>query len=216
MHCLLYLNGTRLQLYIMTLYIIIISVVISLACFSDTSLYHKLILNPYQVKHRKQWYRMLTSGFMHADYIHLLVNMLVLFSFGRNVEVYYAMAFGDAGPYMYVLLYLSAIVAANASTQFKYQNSSYYNSLGASGAVSAILFTSILFAPLNTILLYGIIKLPGIVWAIAYLAFSVYMGKKQSDNINHEAHYYGAIYGVLFTIVLKPTVFIDFINHFLN
>lgn len=200
----------------MTLYIILITAIVSLTCFNNGTLYHKLILNPYQVKHRNEWYRMLTSGFMHADYIHLLVNMFVLYSFGRNVEAYYANIFGRSGDIVYVVLYLSAIVAANASTQFKYQNSSYYNSLGASGAVSAILFTSILFDPLESILLYGIIKLPGIIWAIIYMAYSVYMGRKQADNINHEAHYYGAIYGVLFTIVLKPAVLVNFIRIFTN
>jgi membrane associated rhomboid family serine protease len=199
----------------MTLYIIIITSLFSLLCFSNKTVYHQFILNPYQVKHQQQWYRLLTSGFMHADFLHLFVNMFVVYSFGNVVEYYYAAAFGAAGKWIYIALYLTAIVAANASTQFKYQNSSYYNSLGASGAVSAVVFASILFAPYNKIYLYGIIGLPGIILGAAYLAYSYYMAKRQSDNTNHEAHFYGAIYGIVFTLVLKPKVFLFFINQLL-
>lgn len=159
---------------------------------------------------------MLSSGFMHADFMHLFVNMFVVYSFGNAVEYYYSAAFGDLGKWIYVVLYLTAIVAANASTQFKYQNSSYYNSLGASGAVSAVVFASILFAPYNKIYLYGIIGLPGILLGIIYLVYSYYMGKKQTDNTNHEAHFYGAVYGIAFTLVLKPKIFGFFISQLLD
>lgn len=200
----------------MTLYIIIITTLISLLCFNNKEAYHKLILNPYRVKNNKEWYRMLSSGFMHADFMHLFVNMFVIYSFGNAVEYYYSAAFGDLGKWIYVVLYLTAIVAANASTQFKYQNSSYYNSLGASGAVSAVVFASILFAPYNKIYLYGIIGLPGILLGIIYLVYSYYMGKKQTDNTNHEAHFYGAVYGIAFTLVLKPKIFGFFISQLLD
>lgn len=200
----------------MTLYIIIITAAISLLCFNNKEVYQKLILNPYRAKHNKEWYRLLTSGFMHADFMHLFVNMFVVYSFGNAVEYYYSAAFGAMGKWVYILLYLTAIVAANASTQFKYQTNSYYNSLGASGAVSAVVFTSILFAPFSKIYLYGIIGLPGILLGIIYLVYSYYMAKKQSDNTNHEAHFYGAVYGIAFTLVLKPDVFSFFIRQLLS
>jgi membrane associated rhomboid family serine protease len=149
---------------------------------------------------------MVTSGFQHADFLHLFVNMFVMLSFGRAVENYYSQIFGIYSNWVFLLLYISSIFAANLSTLYKYQNTSSYNALGASGAVSAIVFTSILFNPFNKIYLYGIIGLPGILLGAIYLAYSYYMSKKQSDNINHEAHFYGAVYGVLFTLALKPKV----------
>lgn len=159
---------------------------------------------------------MVTSGFQHADFLHLFINMFVLLSFGRAVEDYYALAFGTYSQWIFLLLYISAIFAANVSTLYKYQNNSAYNALGASGAVSAVVFTSILFNPFNKIYLYGIIGLPGILLGAIYLGYSYYMSKKQNDNINHEAHFYGAVYGVLFTLALKPKVINIFIYELVN
>lgn len=195
----------------MTIYIIIATVIISLVCFNNHSLNAKLIFNPYLVKHHNEWYRMVSSGFQHADFLHLFINMFVLLSFGSAVEDYYALAFGAHGNWVFLLLYISSIFAANVSTLYKYQNNSAYNALGASGAVSAVVFTSILFNPFNKIYLYGIIGLPGILLGIIYLGYSYYMSKKQNDNINHEAHFYGAVYGILFTLALKPKVINIFI-----
>ena len=199
----------------MTIYIILATVIISLICFYNHNLHAKLIFNPYLVKHHKDWYRMVTSGFLHADFLHLFVNMFVMLSFGRAVENYYSHFFGTYSNWVFLLLYISSIFAANLSTLYKYQNTSSYNALGASGAVSAIVFTSILFNPFNKIYLYGILGLPGILLGAIYLAYSYYMSKKQSDNINHEAHFYGAVYGVLFTLALKPKVINIFIHEIL-
>jgi membrane associated rhomboid family serine protease len=159
---------------------------------------------------------MVTSGFQHADFLHLFVNMFVMLSFGRAVENYYSLYFGIYSNWVFLLLYISSIFAANLSTLYKYQNKSSYNSLGASGAVSAVVFTSILFNPFNKIYLYGIIGLPGILLGIIYLGYSYYMSKKQNDNINHEAHFYGALYGILFTLALKPKVINTFIFELVN
>jgi membrane associated rhomboid family serine protease len=200
----------------MTIYIIIATVIISLICFNNHNLNAKLIFNPYLVKHNKEWYRMVTSGFQHADFLHLFVNMFVMLSFGRAVENYYSLVFGQYSDWAFLLLYISSIFAANVSTLYKYQNNSAYNALGASGAVSAILFTSILFNPFNKIYLYGIIGLPGILLGAIYLGYSYYMSKKQSDHINHEAHFYGAVYGILFTLALKPKVINIFIYEMLH
>ena len=174
----------------------------------------KLIFNPYAINQKKEWYRFLSSGFLHGDWIHLLLNMFVLFSCGSAVQKYYAYFFGSAGNYLFILLYLSSIVAANASTYYAHKNNSGYNGLGASGAVSAVVFASILFQPTAKIYLYGLIGIPGYIAGIAYLVYSQYSSKNSQDNINHEAHFYGAVYGVVFTLVFKPSIFKYFLNQF--
>jgi membrane associated rhomboid family serine protease len=197
-----------------TLVIIVITAIISIQAFSNAGLMQKLIFNPYAINHKKQWYRFLSAGFLHADWMHLLVNMFVLFSFGSAVQKYYAYFFGSAGTYLFILLYLSSIVAANASTYFAHKSNSGYNGLGASGAVSAVVFASILFQPTTKIYLYGLIGIPGYLAGIAYLAYSQYASKNSQDNVNHEAHFYGAVYGIVFTLVFKPSVFKFFLNQF--
>lgn len=186
----------------MTLYIIVITAIISIAAFYKPELMDRLMFEPYMVKHHKQWYRYITCGFIHADLVHLAVNMYTLYLFGEAIEFYYGAAFGKNAWLMYALLYLTSIFAANVSTYMKYQDVPSYRSLGASGATSAIVFTAILFEPVN-LRIWG---LPGFLVGIGYLAYSYYAGRKGGDNINHEAHFYGAIYGILFTIVLKPEV----------
>jgi membrane associated rhomboid family serine protease len=193
----------------MTLYIIIITAAISLLAMQKPEITDRFVFQPYMVKHHKQWYRYITCGFLHGDLFHLFVNMFVLYSFGQTVEIYYKRVFGGEISWLiYILLYISSIFAANVSTYMKHQNDPQYRSLGASGAVSAVVFASILFNPYAKIYLYGIIGLPGIVLGLAYLGYSYYMGKKEAgDGINHEAHLFGALYGILFTIFLKPEVF---------
>lgn len=200
----------------MTIIILGITVLISVAGFYNRGIIDKLILNPYLIREKKQWYRFITSGFLHADFIHLAVNMYVLYIFGPAVERFYMRSFGSNASLIYVLLYLSSILASNASTYYKHKKDPNYNSLGASGAVSAILFAFILYAPYQPLTLYFVIELPGIVIAIGYLVYSYYMNKKQSDNINHQAHFDGAIYGIAYTIALKPSVFGHFINQLMN
>jgi membrane associated rhomboid family serine protease len=198
----------------MTLYIIIITTIVSLIAFSKPAISDQFVFSPYMMKYHRQWYRYVTCGLLHGDFFHLFVNMFVLYSFGNAVEIYYGYAFGLNGWMVYLLLYVSSIFAANVSTYSKHQNDPGYRSLGASGAVSAVVFTSILFDPFRSIYLYGIIGLPGILLGAIYLGYSYYMGKKGggADNINHDAHFYGAIYGIVFTVFLKPAVVMAFIN----
>lgn len=196
----------------MTIAIILITSLISLAGFYNNTVSDALIFNPYLIKHKKEWWRFLTCGLLHADFIHLFINMFVLFSFGQATEHYYSYAFGSKATLMYLTLYISGIFAANVSTYYKFHHIPTYRSLGASGAVSAILFTTLVFNPYAKIYLYGIIGLPGIVIGLAYLVYSYYMSKKEGDHINHEAHFYGAIYGFIFPIAFKPALFLVFIN----
>ncbi|MCF8254748.1 MAG: rhomboid family intramembrane serine protease [Bacteroidia bacterium] len=198
----------------LTLVIIVITAIISIQAFSQTQVMNNLIFNPFVIKQRNQWYRFVTSGFLHGDWLHLIINMFVLYSFGNVVQHYYKYFFGSAGNWMYLLLYLSGIFAANATTYYKQQNNPAYNALGASGAVSAVVFASILFQPTAKIYLYGIIGIPGYIAGILYLVYSQYAAQKGRDNINHDAHFYGAIYGIVFTLVFKPAVFKFFLNQF--
>jgi membrane associated rhomboid family serine protease len=198
----------------LTLIIIVITAIISIQAFSNHGLMNRLILDPYQMFRSKQWYRFITSGFLHADWLHLIINMFVFFSFGSIVEQYYSYFFGSAGKFMFVLLYLSSILAASASSYYGNRNNPSYRSLGASGAVSAITTTSILFEPMTKIYLYGIIGMPNIVAGILYLIYSQYASRNANDHINHEAHFYGAVYGVVFTLVAKPRIFYYFLDQF--
>ncbi len=203
----------------MTFIIIIITTILTFTALNRRDIQSKLIFHPYSIKHRKEFYRFLTSGFLHADFLHFFINMFVLFSFGQAVEQYYGMVFGETkGQILFVMLYVSSIIASSISTYNKYQEMVSYQSLGASGAVSAVLFASIVFNPYSKIYLYGIIGIPGIIAGIGYIAYSYYAAQRQNDNINHEAHLYGAIYGLLFTIVFKPSLGLYFLKQlfFLN
>ena len=200
-----------------TLLIIVFTAITSISAFSKPELAYRYQFNPYQVAHRKEWYRFFSHALIHADWMHLIINMLVLYFFGSVVEDYYVYIFGPIkGLVFFVLLYVSALVASSVTTFEKYRNAPHYNAVGASGAVSAVLFASVIFNPWMKIYLYGIIGLPGIAWALIYIIYSVYMGKKGGDNINHDAHLWGAIYGFVFTILLKPAIFTSFINKLLD
>lgn len=200
-----------------TLIIIIVTAAISISAFSKSELMYRYQFNPYMVAHRKEWYRFFTHGFLHADWLHLIINMLVLYFFGSVVENYFTHIFGVfKGSVFFILLYASSLVAASITTFEKHKNNHYYNAVGASGAVSAILFSSVVFNPWMKIYLYGIIGLPGIVWAFIYVGYSFYMGRKAQDNINHEAHLWGAIFGFVFTILIKPSIFLHFIDQLLS
>lgn len=200
----------------MTLLFILITSIISIIAFSNRNVMQKLILNPWQVQHRKQFWRLISSGFIHADWMHLIINMFVLFGFGQAVENYYAYYFEDKSTYYFILLYLSSVLIANAPSVARHKDQPYYNSLGASGAVSAVLFAAILFAPWSKIYLFGVIGIPGILLGPLYLYMEYRMGQKGGTNINHDAHFWGAVYGMIFTVLLNPKIFLDFIEQLKN
>lgn len=191
-----------------TVIIIAITCIVSILCFNGTLNGNKLIFNAYQVWHRKEWYRMLTSGMIHSGWGHLFFNMLTLYFFGRVVEQYFSAAFGGVlGTVLYVVLYVSALAISSLGDLVKYRDNWNYNALGASGAVSAVLFASILFAPKMGIYIYLIpIPVPGYIFAPLYLLYCWYMAKRNMDNIGHTAHFWGAVYGILFPIICKPDV----------
>ena len=197
-----------------TLILIAITVLVSFLCFNEMLDGRKLLFNAWSVWHRKEWYRMLSYGLIHGGWGHLFFNMLTLFFFGRVVEEYFAVAFGDvAGIVLYVVLYVSALAVSTTGDLIKYKNDYNYNALGASGAVSAVLFASILFEPKMGIYIYLIpVPVPGYLFAPLYLLYCWYMDKRNQDNIGHSAHFWGAVYGLLFPLVCKPVIF----QHFLS
>jgi len=200
-----------------TLILIIVTTVSSIYGWNNPSLQNKWMFNPYAVHHGKQYYRFLTSGFIHSNTVHLLFNMIALFFFGGVIERIYINIFGNIGIIFYLITYLAGIIAANLRTFFKYKDSSYYNSLGASGGVASILFASILYRPTSSICLYFAICIPAFILGAIYLIYSYYSAKRTGDNINHDAHLYGSLFGVVFTILLRPVVILEFfdrIKHF--
>ena len=168
------------------------------------------------VHNRKEYWRLISSGFLHAGFFHLLINMMVLLGFGTVVEMYYREAFPDNGKIYFTILYLGSILVANIPSLNKHKDNIYYNSLGASGAVAAILFASILFDPWQKIYIFGILPLPGVILGPLYLFFEYTMSKRGGTNINHDAHFYGAIFGLLYTIILDPSILKYFIHVLLN
>jgi membrane associated rhomboid family serine protease len=171
--------------------------------FSNRKLTDDLIFYPPAVTEHNQWYRFFTCGFIHADYGHLIFNMLSLYMFGDYVEEMFVPIFGNKGKIVYLLMYISALMVSMLPSYFKHRNDNYYRSLGASGAVSAIVFAGIFLAPLSKIGFFVIPPIiPGFIFAPLYLVISAYLAKKGGDNINHSAHIYGAVYGIAFLILV--------------
>lgn len=196
-----------------TLILITITCLVSILCFTGRLDANKLLFHAYSVWHRKEWYRMLTYGLVHGGWGHLFFNMLTLFFFGRVVEQYFAVAFGNVlGIVLYIVLYVSAIAVSTVWDLFKHKDDWNYSAVGASGAVSAILFASILFEPKMGIYIYLIpIPVPGYIFAPLYLLYCWYMAKRNMDNIGHTAHFWGAVYGLAFPLICRPDIF----SHFL-
>ena len=200
-----------------TLLIIIVTCIVSLLCFENRDLFNKLKHHPASESRNGEWYRMLTSGFLHADYFHLGVNMYVLYGFGSFVENEYLNHFGEAtGRIVYLLLYLIIIVLADIPSFIKHKNNSSYGAIGASGAVSGILFIAILLTPWSILELFFFIPIPAIVFGVLYLLYSSWASKHARDNIGHDAHFYGAIAGMVLSAFLLPYLLGDFIALFLQ
>lgn len=175
-------------------------------------LHSKLMLNPYLTIKQKEYWRLLTSGFVHNSPIHLFLNLFTLYFFGIAIEKILTFYYGELGVILYLILFLTAVIVANIPTMIKHKNSPGYNSLGASGGVSALVLAFILFDPIRDLCLYAIVCLPGYILGAIFIAYSIIMGKRGRDNINHDAHLWGAIYGLIFIIILRPSTIESFLN----
>jgi membrane associated rhomboid family serine protease len=190
-----------------TLVIIIVTVIVSMMAFNNRQLMDKLIFYPPAISRNKQWYRFFSCGFIHADTAHLIFNMLSLFFFGEGVEKKFTEIFHENGWWLYLLLYLSALYFSLLPTYRKHKEDAYYRSLGASGAVSAVLFAAFLLEPTLGVMIFFIpIPIPAFIFGPLYLIISSYMDRKGGDNINHSAHIFGALYGIAFVIIATQLV----------
>lgn len=193
---------------IATYVILLATCVVSFLAFKNEKLINDLILWPPAISRGKQYYRLVSYGFIHADGMHLLFNMITLYFFGRYVEQFVSGYIGMVG---FLAFYLSAIVVSILPTFMKNANNPAYRSLGASGAVSAVLFAFVLLNPWSTIIIF-VIPCPAIIYAVIYIGYSIYMDRQGSDNINHSAHLWGAAYGALFMIAMEPRVLSNFLS----
>jgi len=189
--------------------IIIIAVlifIVSNIAFRENQLFYKYQLNAYDFVYKKQYYRIITHAFLHADWAHLLINILVFISFGQALLAYFQYFWGDSANLIFIVFFVSAIMVSSIYSIYKNRNNISYNAIGSSGAVSAVLFASIFFDPWHKIYFFGVLPIPGIVFGILYLGYSFYMGKKNQDNIGHDAHFWGAVYGFIFPILIQPNL----------
>ncbi len=186
-----------------TLIIIIITALISFSAFSNQKIINDLIFYPPAITEQNQWYRFFTCGLIHADFGHLFFNMFSLYLFGEFVEKSFAspILFGEKGRWIYLTMYVLALFVCLLPTFIKHKRDFSYRSLGASGAVSAVIFAGILFAPTAKIGFFFIPPIiPGYIFGPLYLILSTYLEKQASDNVNHSAHIWGALFGILFIV----------------
>lgn len=189
-------------MFTITIAIILITCVVSFTAFSNEKITNDLIFYPPAVSNQNQWYRFITSGFIHADIMHLAFNMFTFYFFGDPVEKAFLSIYGGMGKLFFALLYLASLVACLLPTYLQHKDNYYYRSLGASGAVSAVLFAGILLFPTMGIRIFPIpFSIPAFIFGPIYLILSAYLAKKGQGNINHSAHIWGAIFGVIFLAV---------------
>jgi membrane associated rhomboid family serine protease len=193
-----------------------LTVLVSFSAWNRPQLMSRLIMNPYAISKKNQVYRFVTSGFIHQDHMHLILNMFSLYFFGIAVELVFNNVFGASGNLYFILLYVSAIIVSDLPSYFKHKNNPRYASLGASGGVSAIIFAFIIFEPLQSICIYIALCMPGFILGTGYILFSWYQGRKAKDNINHDAHLYGALFGFVFCIIVYPASIGQFFDQIKN
>lgn len=202
-------------------YIIIgLTSIISILAFNNEDLFSRLQLNPYQVMHRKQYYRLISHGFVHAGWWHLFVNMFVLYFFGTSTETVLTQLAAQGiirfPSIIFMVFYLLSIVFASSISVFKHKDDIWYNSVGASGAVSAVLFFMVFFNPWMQLRLYAAIPIPGIVFAVLYVVYTQIMSKRGGDNVNHDAHLLGAVFGFVFPLFMDLGLIHIFLSNLLH
>ncbi len=200
-----------------TYFIIAATAIISILAFQNPELMEKLKFNAYYIKYKKQTFRFFTYGLVHAGWMHLIVNMFVLWSFGEIVENFLSQHLGFKGEVYFLLLYLAGLIFSTLVDFRNNKENIYYNAVGASGAVSAVVFASILIYPGGSIFVFPIpIPIPSWLFGILYLVYSAYMARRGTDNVGHTAHFWGAVVGVVFMLITAPSVFSSFFSYFIG
>jgi membrane associated rhomboid family serine protease len=185
----------------LSLIIIIVTCIISIMSFNRPGEIDKLSMWPYMVKEHKQYYRFITAGLVHADYMHLGFNMLTMWFFGKYIEMAFQDLFGSK--IYFLVFYVLALIVSDIPSYFRHRNNYGYRSIGASGAVSAVVFAFILFQPWAKIVVF-VIPMPAILYGALFLGYSVYMSRRGGDGINHDAHFWGAVFGIVFPLLVRP------------
>jgi membrane associated rhomboid family serine protease len=184
---------------------------------SDHNVFEKLKHWPYAEARRGEQYRWLTGGLLHGDFTHLLFNMMTLYFFGPILERCFKQIFPEAPTFMFLLFYILSIIAASSATYIKHKDNPYFASIGSSGVTSAIIFACILFVPTIGIGIFFIpIHIPGFIFGFLYLWYSSYAANRGGDNIDHTAHFYGAVFGFLFPFVFKPSLLLSFFSQIMD
>jgi len=200
-----------------TTIIVIITALVSFAGFNNQKVVDDLIFYPPAITYKNQWYRFITCGFIHADAAHLIFNMISLYLFGRFVEDKFLEIFHGYGKALYILLYMSALLICLLPTYFRNRANYHYRSLGASGAVSAIVFAGLLIQPEITVGFFIIPPIiPGFIFGPLYLLVSIWLDRKGGTNINHSAHIWGAVYGLAFIIIAGSFMGYNAFEHFID
>jgi len=198
-----------------TAIILAVTVIISFMAFNNQELIQKLMFNPYAVKHNQEKWRFLSHGFIHGDTMHLLVNMYVFYNFGTIVESTIINIMGKTnGEILFVVLYMGAIIFAPILAYKKHQDNPGYNSLGASGATSAVLIVFMLMYPSAPLqLLFLPIPLPAIVFGLLFFVYESYMNKRGRTGVAHDAHLLGALFGMVFLLLVHPQSYLDLLTY---
>lgn len=185
-----------------TIIILLLTCVISFTAFSNEKLVNDLIFYPPAITNQRQWYRFVTCGFIHADFMHLAFNMYTFYLFGDMVEQAFNMIYGGSGRILFAIAYITALAVCLLPTYFAHKDNYYYRSLGASGAVSAVVFMGIFIYPSMGMGIFPIpFHIPAFIFGPLYLIISAYLAKRGHGNINHSAHVWGAVYGIVFLII---------------
>jgi len=203
-----------------TLVLVIMTALISYQAFSRSSMLNDLAFHPASIREFGQWHRFITNGFIHADWGHLLINMVVLYQFGEFVEFFFKKIVFESdviGQLAFLLLYLSAIVVACLPSYFRHRTNYAYAALGASGATSALVFAYVIINPWQ---MFMFPPLPALLFGVFYLFYSSYMDRRGTDNIGHNQHFWGAVYGAAFIIAVvaayKPALFQQILSRYQN
>lgn len=189
-----------------------VTALVSMAAWQRDSLMETMMMSPSRIAAHGEYWRFLTSGFIHADFTHLFFNLFSFYFFGTQLEYIFSVIFTGLGPWVFLVFYLLGIIVADLPTFFKQKNNHYFNSLGASGAVSATIFAGIMFFPTEKIYLFGIVGIPGIIYAGLFTWYSIEMERRGRDFVNHSAHLYGGLFGVVFVTLTYPQVWISFVQ----
>ncbi len=198
-----------------TLIIILLTAFVSLWGWIYYDIFRKSLFIPVVISENKEYFRFITSGFIHEDFVHLLVNMIVLFFFGIYLEYEFISIWGKfTGILVFMGFYIGSMVISNLPIYFMNRRDVTFNSLGASAAVASMVIVSLVMNPLKDICIYNVACMPAAILGGIYVLYSIFMSKRKNDRINHDAQIFGVILGLIFVLITKPAAILKIIEIF--